>query len=87
MDQGDAAWVEVPFPGGVADVGAAVPARCGGIQRARAGLCFGGGGGEFNLLPGTILCVVIAGRSGAAIRTPSYLISDLRCLCHNLKEN
>lgn len=31
--------------------------------------------------------VVIAARSGVAIRTPSYLISGLRCLCHNLKEN
>lgn len=64
-----------------------VPAQCGGIQRSRTGLWFGGGRGEFNLLPGTILSVVIAGRSGVAIRTPSCLISALRCLCHNLKEN
>lgn len=64
-----------------------VPAECGGIQRPRTEMCFGGGGGEFNLLPVTILSVVIAGRSGVAIRTPSYLISGLRCLCHNLKEN
>lgn len=62
-----------------------VPAECGGIQRPRTGMCFGGG--ELNLLPVTILSVVIAGKSGVAIRTPSCLISGLRCLCHNLKEN
>lgn len=62
-----------------------VPAECDGIQRPRTGLWFGGG--ELNLLPVTILLVVIAGGSGVAIRTPSYLISGLRCLCHNLKEN
>lgn len=64
-----------------------VPAQCSGIQRYRAGMWFGGGGGELNLLPVFILSVVIAGRSGVAIRTPSYLISGLRCLGHNLKEN
>lgn len=67
----------------------AVPAQCSGIQRYSTGMWFGGGGGELNLLPVFILSVVIAGRcsSGVAIRTPSYLISGLRCLGHSLKEN
>lgn len=64
-----------------------VPAQWGDTQSSRTEMWFGGGGGELNLLPAAILSVVIAGRSGVAIRTPSYLISGLRCLCHNLKEN
>lgn len=63
-----------PFPGGSADVGADSPRS---VQWHS----------ELNLLPVFILSVVIAGRSGVAIRTPSYLISGLRCLGHNLKEN
>lgn len=36
----------------------------------------------------TVASAVVAGRcsSQVAMRTPSYLISGMRCLCHNLKE-
>lgn len=46
-------------------------------------------GGAPSLLPVVVIApAVIAGRcsSWVAMRTPSYLISGTRCLCHSLKE-
>lgn len=66
-----------------------VVTRCSSIQRYVTRTWFGYGGGELSLLPFVrIFSIVIAGRCSfwVAVRTPSYLISGMRCLCHNLKE-